>query len=538
MQWRQRPSRQRILAQEKNEVSLRSGTPISAVLVYPNTYDVGISNLGFQTVFRLLNSLGYVRCERAFFDPKHPRESRSLDSDRPLAHFDVIAFSISFEMDYLNVVAALENSGISALSYKRPQHLVMAGGVCTFANPVPLSPFIDVFVIGEAEGPLEQMFAALTKTRGATKLDRLHALSSIDGVYVPAISNQQPAFPGVTRQHLPSLETEDTYSVISTPLAHFGSAFLIEIGRGCGRACSFCLAGSVYRPVRTRTLDQLMCLVRQKAPVGTKIGLVGAGLSDYPALTELCQLLVEEGYKLALSSLRADRVSSELIHALVKGGVRTLSIAPEAGTERLRNVLNKHISTQTILNAAATAFEGGIAKLRLYFMIGLPFETPEDIQAIVSLTRAIAAHTAPRARLALSVSVHPFVPKPATPFQWCAMPTEQELTQKGDLVDREIRRIPHIVLRRSSPRQAIVQGLISTGNERVGMAIYHHVVEQLPWKQACKQAGVDLTGIHREKSRDGEFPWDFIDHGLTKEMLWQQYQHAKTAANAGTQTSL
>lgn len=527
---REEQARRDILAQETSRVSLRHQAPMEVVLVYPDAYPVGISNLGFQTVFAALNALDGVRCERAFFDPSRHGAPCALESGRPLSRFDVVAFSLSFEMDYPHVVAALYQSAIPPLAQERVRPFVLAGGVCAFSNPVPLSPFVDAFLIGEAEGMLEHMVAALADIRRRPKSQVLHALSQIPGMYVPAVRAQQPAPPPIERQYARNLEQTETYSVLTSPLAPFGSTFLIETGRGCARGCRFCLAGCVYRPARARPMDALLRTVRENAAPGQRIGVIGAALSDYPALTDLCVRLVDEGHPLALSSLRADCITPRLVDALVRGGARTLTIAPEAGSERLRTIINKHLDTPAILEAATAALQGGIQKLRLYFMIGLPFEATQDVQAIVSLVGAVVAQSGQKGASAITVSLHPFVPKPATPFQWAAMPSLRELEERCEIVRKGLRGAGGVGVKRASLRGALVQALLSAGDQQTGLAIYHRVVEGMPWQQAFRKAGVDRDAIHREKGGEAAFAWDFIRHPLTKQALWEEYQRAKTFA--------
>ena len=493
-----------------------SSGELSVALVFPNTYEVGMANLGFQRVFRLLSTSEGWRCERAFYAGDKPI---SLESGRVLSDFDVVAFSVSFELDYLNLVSSLIQSGIAPLSAERKAPLVMAGGVCVFMNPEPLTPFVDVFFVGEGEGGVPEVMQRMKEHWGASKERLLARLAEMEGVYVPGLSRS------VVRQYLPELEDEEAFSPIVTPRSHFKNMLLVEVGRGCGRGCRFCAAGFVYRPVRRRSPDALMG--RMEAVFGRErnVGLVGSAISDYPGLESLCWALVERGCSIATSSFRADCITPGLIRALVQGGVRTLTIAPETGSERMRTLIGKDLSDETILNAAKCAAEGGIRNLRLYFMFGLPFEQGKDVEAIPECVARIRACFSAAGGRRITVSAHPFVPKAATPFQWCPMDPSDTLKAKFRTIQTGLRSLSGISLLKTSVRTALLQGLLAMGDRSVGMGLYYRISKSMIWKHAWEKAEVapDLY-VHRWKPESEELPWDFIGQVTGKEALGRQYR--------------
>ncbi|MFH1009145.1 MAG: radical SAM protein [Candidatus Latescibacterota bacterium] len=487
-------------------------------LVFPNTYEVGMANLGYQRIFHLLGRLPGWRCERAFCDGEKPL---SLESGRALSEFDVVAFSVSFELDYLNLVSGLVQSGIAPLSEDRELPLVIAGGICTFMNPEPLRPFVDLFFVGEGEIQVPELMERISVCWGAPKERLLANLAEVAGAYVPGISSS------VTRQVLPELGDEEAFSPIVTPRSHFKDMLLVEVGRGCSRGCRFCAAGFVYRPVRRRSPESLIARMDTELGDIKSVGLMGSAISDYPGLALLCAALVERGCAIATSSFRADCITPGLIRSLVSGGVRTLTIAPETGSEQLRMRIGKKLSDQAILEAARCAAEGGIPNLRVYFMFGLPFEEAEDVAAIPEFVSQIRGQFLAGGGRRVTVSAHPFVPKAGTPFQWCPMDVSGVLKAKYRIIRTGLASLSGVTLLKTSVRMALLQGLLAMGDEKVGMGLLYRVSEGLPWKRAWEQAGVDpSTYLHRFKAEQETLPWDTIVHKTSRETLWREYRRA------------
>ena len=417
---------------------------ISVALVYPNRYHIGMSNLGFQTVYRLLNSLDHVVCERAFLPETNASEMArptTVESNRPRTDADIIAFSISFENDYPHLLDILDSVGLPLKSDSRTSRhpLVIAGGVACLLNPEPLAPFIDCFLIGEAEEILSTFFETF-ESRRDKKTVLKNLAHKVPGAYIPAFYRPRydddgtlAAFepladvpPVIKRVYLKDLSRTSTCSTVVTPHTTFDRSFLIEVGRGCPHGCRFCSAGFIYRPPRYRPISQLAQTIDQGTRLTDRIGLVGAAVSDLPEIDKLCGQFHDKGIRISFSSLRADRLSPGLLAALKQSKVKTATIAPEAGTDRLRRVINKGLSENDILTAATTLVENGIPNLKLYFMIGLPTETMSDVEAITQTVKKIKhrflASSRARKKIGhITVSLNSFVPKPFTPFQWCAM---------------------------------------------------------------------------------------------------------------------
>ncbi|HSM74134.1 MAG TPA: radical SAM protein, partial [Desulfobacterales bacterium] len=423
---------QTLLASEHGTLRKAWAGRIRVALVYPNSYPVGMSNLGFQTVYRLLNAQQGVVCERVFV-PENGGPAVTLESGQPLGAYDVVAFSLSFENDIPNVITLLQRAGLPLHSRDRggAHPLVVAGGVACFLNPEPLAPFIDLFMLGEAEAMLPAFCG--TFDPGADRRRMLLRLAQGQaGCYVPAFyrpsyrsDGSLEAFtpladvpPRIRRVFLPDLSKTGTCSAVVTPHAAFGRTYLIETGRGCPHGCRFCSAGYIYRPPRFRPPALLEENLRQGAAVTDRIGLVGAAVSDLPEIAALCNGLRAKGVRISFSSLRADALTPELIAVLQQSQVKTATIAPDAGSERMRRVINKGIDEASILAAAETLVAAGIPNLKLYFMVGLPTETAADVAAIVALCRRIKhrflASSRSRGRIGeLTVSLNSFVPKPA-----------------------------------------------------------------------------------------------------------------------------
>jgi len=525
----------------------------SVVLAYPNRYHVGMSNLGFHTLYRLLNQYDHVVCERAFLpENQHINLPRltTLESHRPVAHADIIAFSISFENDYPNLLTILDKAEIPLWTRERGDHppLVIAGGVTCFLNPEPIAAFIDCFLIGEAEGMVPQFFEFYDRAKDKyTNLKNV--AQNVPGAYVPAFFRPRyqddgtlAAFetledvpPKVERVYVQDLTQINTCSAIVTPDTTFSQSYLIEVGRGCPHGCRFCSAGFIYRPPRFRPISLLQQNMTRGLETTKSIGLVGAAVSDLPHIEKLCTNFEGEDIQISFSSLRADRLTPGLLKALKKGNVKTAAIAPEVGSERMRKVVNKGIGAEDILQAATALVENGIPNLKLYFMIGLPTETEADIEAIIKLCKQIKHRflSSSRARKhigQITVSLNSFVPKPFTPFQWVAMEEIKHLKTKIKKIKKELKKVPNMRLNADVPRWAYIQALFSRGDRKIADILSMAHLKKGNWAQTLKSVPINPDFyVLRERKLDELFPWDFIDHGIKKSFLKQEYQRALNA---------
>lgn len=524
---------------------------ISIALVYPNRYHVGMSSLGYQTLYDLLNGLDHVVCERAFLpDGKGAETVRPvlIESGRPIADADIIAFSISFENDYPHLLTILDQAGIPLRSSERSARhpLVIAGGVACFLNPEPIAPFIDCFLLGEAEGILPRFFQVFEPGRDKQELLK-NLACRVPGAYVPAFYHARYHADGtlatfepledvplkIKRVYLKNLDQISTCSAVLTPHTTFDRTFLIEVGRGCPHGCRFCSAGFIYRPPRFRPMAQLKQTIDRGARLTDRIGLVGAAVSDLPEIEELCAKFNDQNIRISFSSLRADRLTPGLLSILKKSDVKTATIAPEVGSERMRRVINKGITEEDVLTAATMLVENGIPNLKLYFMIGLPGETGADIDAIIKLAKQIKHRflTSSRARKhigTITISLNSFVPKPATPFQWAAMDEVGTLKKKIKTIKNELKKVANLRINSDIPRWAYLQAMFSRGDRKVADILLMAHANKGNWAQTLKTAPVNSDFyVLRERNLDEKFPWDFIDHGIKKSYLRQEYQRAK-----------
>lgn len=530
------------------------GGRLSVALVYPNTYHQAMSNQGFLTVYQLLNSRDDTLCERFFLpDPEDLVEHRktgyplfSLESGRLLTDFDLVAFSISFENDYLNLPILLEELGRIPLwreerGVRFP--LLLGGGVCAFLNPEPLAEVMDLFAVGEAEPILPGLLAALQGQAGASRQELLATLAVQPGLYLPQFYTPQlaadgtlsgrsvapPAPPRVARCWQADLDASEARSFVLTDETEFGDMVLTEISRGCSRGCRFCAAGFLFLPPRERSLENLQRQVGAGLCQRPKQGLVGAAVSDYPQLAQLEQAILDAGGQVSVASLRIDALGEAEIAALVASGHRTVALAPEAGSQRLRDLINKDLDSGQILAAVQRLAAAGIPNLKLYFLLGLPTETEADIEELLDLVRQVRevwlAEGKRRGRLGhLVLSVNPFIPKPFTPFQWAAMATEAELKQRLGRLRKAVARLGNTELHCESLRSAALQALLSRGDRRVGR-ILPALAAGRPLKAACAEAGFrpDFF-VSRERDPDELFPWEVLDSGVRRDYLWQEYQ--------------
>jgi len=546
----------KLLSQETGAPAREWGARWPAALVYPQIYSVAMGNLGFQAIYHLINAQPDLICERAFLPSSEEweeyRRTRTpiltLESQRPLRDFAAVAFSISFEADYPHVLQMLEGAGIPLMAADRGPNdpLILAGGVATFLNPEPLAPFVDAFFLGEGEAGAVDFFQFLAA--GSPARDRAGLLKelarTVPGAYVPAgyqphyhpdgtlaAFEPEPGYPPrVAAPHLAELASYPTHSHILAPQSEWGEMFLVETGRGCSRGCRFCAAGFIYRPPRERGLEDLWVQAQQGLTEKRKIGLVGAAVSDHPAIKELCRKILAQGGTLGISSLRADSADAELFGLLSQAGVRTVVLAPDAGSERLRLVLNKGLTQEDLAQAAVAVSQSGIPQLRLYFMVGLPTETLEDVEEIPRLVKylqhRVIKESQGKKRLGLiTLSLSSFVPKPFTPFQWAPFMEVGDLKKRLKLVTKQFHGVKEVRVHTDLPKWAYIQALLARGDRRVGELML--LAHDSSWTKAFRQSPVNPDFFTlRERGRDELFPWDFIDHGLQRDYLWEEYRKA------------
>jgi radical SAM superfamily enzyme YgiQ (UPF0313 family) len=544
------------LAAEKGGVIHPWGGRLSVALIYPNRYSHAMSNLGYLTVHHLLNQREDTLCERFFLpDPDDIAEHRktgyplfSLESGRPLGDFDLIAVSLSFENDALHLPLILELGRIPLWAAERggDDPLLLCGGVCAFLNPEPYAAIFDIFAVGEAEVLLDQLITALQAKDAGARPELLQRLAAVPGLYVPslydlaynadgtiaAITPQAPAPARVERQWLANLDSSECRSFIVTEEAEFSGMALTEISRGCSRGCRFCAAGFIFLPPRERSLEQLTgqleCGLRQHR----KQGLVGAAVSDYSDFSGLSDVIHQREGTLSPASLRIDAIDAATAQALATSGHRTATLAPEAGSQRMRDLINKGIDETQILAATRHLAAAGILNLKLYFLIGLPTESEEDITAILELTTQIRTiwveEGKKRGRLGtITLSVNPFVPKPFTPLQWAAMLDEKGLEKSIRTLRSAIARLPNCELHAESPRAALIQGFLARGDRRVAAAI-PLLAAGKNLRTTARELDLDPAFyLSRERGADEIFPWEVIDCGVARRHLWNEYQRAR-----------
>jgi radical SAM superfamily enzyme YgiQ (UPF0313 family) len=555
---RERRSRERVLFAKKQDAPLR------VCLVYPNRYPVAMGNLGFQVVYELFDRHPATVCERAFLPD--PEESgargvlRSLESGRAVREFDVVAFSISFESDYLNVVPLLQRIGLNARGRRRAASdpLLIAGGPAVFLNPEPIADFFDLFLIGEAEEMLPEFLDLLSvgKDGGLDKSRLLDDVATdVRGAYVPDL--YEPSFDGaaqvdlrhrgpgqarVERRLVWDLNRFSTTTRVLNDEAVFGDMVMVEASRGCQWGCRFCAAGFMYRPIRSRSPEVLAESVRHGLSERNTIGLVGAEMASVPGVDALAELAIATGGRLSPSSLKADCVTPRLAAALAGGGTRSATVAPEAGSERMRRVINKNLSESDILRSADLLVGEGVRSLKLYFMYGLPTETEADVLAIAELVEKIRDRLCDRSRSrgrigGVTVSLNPFSPKPWTPFQWDPMEPIPALRGKLKLLRKACGRIPNLQLDSESPREAYLATLLSRGDRRLARFLEVAHAANGDWWSAIRRwqrDGLDdLPGpdeyVYRAYGEKERLPWDFIDHRISKSYLWVERRKAFAA---------
>ncbi|MFC2063245.1 radical SAM protein [Chloroflexota bacterium] len=507
-------ARQR-LSREQGAITRDWGGKIPVALIYPNSYYLGMSNLGIHAIYGLLNSYEGIVCERAFWEKG---DVVSVESQRPLSDFAVLAFSVSYELDYFNVAQVLKKSGLPLYAADRDetQPLVIAGGPCLTANPAPLAPFFDCLGIGEAEAILPTMLPVIADGLTGRRDDLLTALAALPGVYVPSHS----ATP-VARQWAGNLDSFPVGSVILTPDTELGNLYLIEVERGCNWGCRFCLVSRAFCPMRYRSLDNLLAQARTGLKYRQRLGLVGAAVTDHPQIEELMAGLGRMGAGLAVSSLRIKPLSRAVLGELARGGGQTIALAPEAGSERLRRVIRKGISEEDILEAVAEAAGQGIKNIKLYFMLGLPTETDEDADEIISLAlRCKDILDKKRGGGRLSLNIAPFVPKAGTPFQCLPMAPLPVLKHRLSRIKRELAPRGITVKSESIPWSQVQAVLARGGSELAGVLADTEETSLSGWRRAATGRHVDIDFYaHRRWGPDQKLPWAAVDLGVTTDKL-------------------
>jgi len=511
---------------------------LTVALCYPNVYRTGMTGMTIRLLYALLNAREDVACERLFI-PTREEPLRSLESNRTLKDFDVVAFTLQYEEDYVNVIRMLLESNVPPRRDDRTQKdpLVIAGGPCATENPEPLAEYVDLFVIGEAETVLNPLIDRIKEFEKPAK--RIEEFTDLKGVYVPAVSNPVDCVlvkdlneaPCPVAQQVPLVDQRSPYMPI------FGKTFAVEVVRGCSRCCRFCLIRHIGHPKRERSLAKIEEILDEGlryTPV-KKVSLIGPSLSDHSRLEDICESIVSRGLELSIPSILAAAVTERLAKSLAKGRQRRISLAPDGSTPRMRAIINKVMDDEQIVDAARTLLQHGVRRLKLYFVIGLPGETPEDIEAIARLSKRIA--DLGYGRRSVHLSINPLIPKPHTPFQWETFAPIPYIRNCLHLLRKRLKGDERFMMSRLDPRRAQIQAFLSLGDRKVGKVVEfaaRYGGGLGAWRRALRECKVSLDKYTRRKELDEPLPWDHVHVGLNRSFLIKENERARREVAAHT----